>query len=278
MHWEPSHGKFFSGYPWDLYDDITDYLRYTLYDIIALDLSLRANIQAPKHLRDLFAQETATIATECATVFRTLGDSIKNMKKFQSEDIMKRAEEAAVALQFKIYLHTNELLGDETSVFPLSSPRSLKKQGPGNFISSDDHLQNPTREGDISASFGPPRDPDSGSPRRSMLRGRSGPVKKVTLETLTEGVPSVNGSVKLVRSATSEQLPKKSLAWQQTFLQRKSSMGSHWDGALERISAVSLVKYASLLIEVVSKMKYVVDCVEDLSEEAKFQDFHQSES
>lgn len=278
VHWEPSHGKFFSGYPWDLYDDITDYLRYTLYDIIALDLSLRANIQAPKHLRDLFAQETATIATECATVFRTLGDSIKNMKKFQSEDIMKRAEEAAVALQFKIYLHTNELLGDETSVFPLSSPRSLKKQGPGNFISSDDHLQNPTREGDISASFGPPRDPDSGSPRRSMLRGRSGPVKKVTLETLTEGVPSVNGSVKLVRSATSEQLPKKSLAWQQTFLQRKSSMGSHWDGALERISAVSLVKYASLLIEVVSKMKYVVDCVEDLSEEAKFQDFHQSES
>lgn len=55
VHWEPSHGKFFKNYPWDMYDDITDYLRYTLYDVIALDLCLRANIQAPKQLRDIFA-------------------------------------------------------------------------------------------------------------------------------------------------------------------------------------------------------------------------------
>lgn len=56
VHWEPSHGRFFMGYPWHLYDDITDYLRYTLYDVIALDLCLRANIQAPKRLRDIFAE------------------------------------------------------------------------------------------------------------------------------------------------------------------------------------------------------------------------------
>jgi len=60
-------------------------------------------------------------------------------------------------------------------------------------------------------------------------------------------------------------------SWQNTFLHRKSSLGPHWDGTLERISALSLVKFASLLIEVVSKMRYVVDCVEDLSEQAKFQ-------
>jgi hypothetical protein len=55
VNWEPSHGKFFKHYPWEMYDDITDYLRYTLYDVIALDLCLRANIQAPKSLRDIFA-------------------------------------------------------------------------------------------------------------------------------------------------------------------------------------------------------------------------------
>jgi hypothetical protein len=54
--WEPCHGRFFAGYPWHLYDDITDYLRYTLYDVIALDSSLRASIQAPKFLRDIFSQ------------------------------------------------------------------------------------------------------------------------------------------------------------------------------------------------------------------------------
>jgi hypothetical protein len=56
VHWEPCHGPFFRGYPWHLYDDITDYLRYTLYDVIALDSCLRANIQAPKNLRELFAK------------------------------------------------------------------------------------------------------------------------------------------------------------------------------------------------------------------------------
>lgn len=47
-------------------------------------------------------------------------------------------------------------------------------------------------------------------------------------------------------------------------------MGFYWDGVFERILVVFLVKYVLLLIEVVFKMKYVVDCVEDFSEEVKF--------
>ncbi len=52
-----------------------------------------------------------TIAKECANVLRTLGDSMKNMKKFASKDIMRQAQEAAVLLQYTIYLHTHLLLG-----------------------------------------------------------------------------------------------------------------------------------------------------------------------
>jgi len=40
---------------------------------------------------------------------------------------------------------------------------------------------------------------------------------------------------------------------------------------LEIILALSFVKFASLLIEVVSKLRFVVDCIEDFSEQAKFQ-------
>jgi hypothetical protein len=65
VHWEPCHGPFFVGYPWYRYDDITDYLRYTLYDVIALDSCLRANIQAPKHLRELFAKVCPLFLSHC---------------------------------------------------------------------------------------------------------------------------------------------------------------------------------------------------------------------
>ncbi|KAG0624910.1 hypothetical protein M758_2G013400 [Ceratodon purpureus] len=317
VHWEPSHGKFFKNYPWEMYDDITDYLRYTLYDVIALDLCLRANIQAPKCLRDIFAPEMATIASECATVLRTLGDSIKNMKKFPSENIMKRAEEAAVALQFKIYLNTNVLLGNSSAegLNPPSSPFANKDQGSGNWAESndipDDYFRNRSTDEDklsrepsqpinidssggdqessehteSSSLVGSPGWSTGGSPQGGILRGRSGQVKRLVppLETLTEGVPSIHVNIPKpsLEQPGQEQgertTPRKrSLAWQQTFMHRKSSLGPHWDGTLERISALSLVKFASLLIEVVTKMRYVVDCVDELGEQARFEKCDQS--
>lgn len=325
--WEPSHGKFFKDYPWHMYDDITDYLRYTLYDVIALDSCLRANIQAPKQLRDLFAPEMATIATECATVLRTLGNSMKNMKKFPSEDIMKRAEEAAIALQYKVYLNTNMLLGNTNSESPIY-PRSISSEVSRSFTTNgqesenwkesnytgDDNITSQVPGGELFTnessrtvspaintapsegnqnSRGNSEQKDtsmvgspglsgspgwSGSPQGGILLGRSGPVKK--LDTLTEGVQSVDVSVPNsgTPGSTLEQPSetqagmttprKRTLAWQATFSHRKYSLGSHWEGTLERISALSLVKFASLLIEVVSKMRYVVDCVEDLAEQA----------
>ena len=63
---EPPHGAFFRGYPWSRYEDISDSLRYAVYDIIGLDGCLRAEIQAPPHLRHLFKDEMACIGTQCA--------------------------------------------------------------------------------------------------------------------------------------------------------------------------------------------------------------------
>jgi hypothetical protein len=55
-------------------------------------------------------------------------------------------------------------------------------------------------------------------------------------------------------------------------MQRRYSLGRNWDGSLERISALSLVKFASLLIEIVSKLNYVVESVENLSQQARFKE------
>jgi len=298
--WEPSHGKFFKNYPWDLYDDITDYLRYTLYDVIALDLCLRANIQAPKDLREIFAPEMLTIANECGTILRKLGDSIKNMKKFPSADIMKNAEEAAVSLQFKIYLNTNVLLGNTNPDLPSSPmfpPASANQDWQASSYIPEDYFRKPARavsepiniaSSPEQKSFASPPQgwlPSSASPQNSYTRVRSGPVPR--LETLTEGVPAIN--IKIPKTSSNanadaeqqqqqgEKTPssakgKRSFKWQQTFSHRKGSLGPHWDGTLERISALSLVKFASLLIEVVTKMRYVVDCVEDLGEQARFEE------
>jgi hypothetical protein len=64
----------------------------------------------------------------------------------------------------------------------------------------------------------------------------------------------------------------RSVRWEEQFMQRWASLGRNWDGTLERISALSLVKFASLLIEVVSKLNFVVESVEELSEQARFKE------
>lgn len=289
-------------------------------------------------------QEMATIATECAIVLRTLGDSMKNMKKFASEDIMRRAEEAAVALQYKIYLHTYQLLGRGA----LDSPRyPIYAASLSPFLSTDQKDDHPdqgypsrsnsgalpdiiTEEGKPSISIkedsfgetssastqvspggnqdgrkdldrktsgpilnvGSPAKPPLADPRMlKNLKSRSGQSKAEfkTMGILPEGLPAVSNSTpngELSRNSTNLELEqegktpsgkapgglKRSTGWKENFLQRRSSLGHNWDGTLERISALSLVKFASLLIEVVSKLKYVVETVQDLSVQARFQD------
>lgn len=63
---EPPHGKFFLGYPWYLYKDLGENLRFAYYDIVALDNSLRAEIQAPMHLRTMFQMELLALGKEIA--------------------------------------------------------------------------------------------------------------------------------------------------------------------------------------------------------------------
>jgi hypothetical protein len=63
---EPPHGKFFFRYPWHIYDDVSENLRFAFYDVVALDACLRAEIQAPLNLRGMFRMEFLALGKECA--------------------------------------------------------------------------------------------------------------------------------------------------------------------------------------------------------------------
>jgi hypothetical protein len=54
------------------------------------------------------------------------------------------------------------------------------------------------------------------------------------------------------------------------FLKRKGSIGDHWDVTVQRLAALSLLKFASLLIEIAAKAKYVVSVVDELAVKAHF--------
>lgn len=54
------------------------------------------------------------------------------------------------------------------------------------------------------------------------------------------------------------------------FLKRRGSIGDHWETTVQRLAALSLLKFAALLIEVAAKAKYVVNVIDDLAEKAHF--------
>lgn len=53
---------------------------------------------------------------------------------------------------------------------------------------------------------------------------------------------------------------------------RESLLGTHYDGTLERVCAMSLVKFASTLIECVAGLRFLVESVDALAERAGFED------
>ena len=54
------------------------------------------------------------------------------------------------------------------------------------------------------------------------------------------------------------------------FLKRRGSIAYHWECTVQRLSALSLLKFASILIEIAAKSKHVVGIVDELAENAHF--------
>ncbi|KAG0628598.1 hypothetical protein M758_1G038400 [Ceratodon purpureus] len=219
---EPPHGKFFMGYPWYLYGDLTENLRFAYYDIVALDNSLRAEIQSPMHLRTMFQTELLALGKECAEVFRSLGKSLLMMKKHELHIILERADEVAMLLQHKIAKQSDMLL-------QLSS--QCRDESPHDH----DHLGH-------------------------AQTGRTD-VTETTLPELHPEMAEENGQ------NVGKKLPDCKAA---KFLERKGSIAYHWECTVQRLAALSLLKFASLLIEIAAKSKHVVSIIDELGVKARF--------
>ncbi|KAJ8748407.1 hypothetical protein K2173_003044 [Erythroxylum novogranatense] len=83
--WEPWHGKFGLSYPWKQYQKIGDVLRELTVLILSLKVGLKSSAQDSMALRHPYKQPCEAIGSSLAWTIRELGDSIKEMRRCQSE-------------------------------------------------------------------------------------------------------------------------------------------------------------------------------------------------
>ncbi|GMI73831.1 hypothetical protein like AT1G08440 [Hibiscus trionum] len=84
--WEPWHGKFGFSYPWGKYLKIGEDLRDLTTIIISLKSCLRSSTQSSETLRQSVKEPCQAVVSSLAWTIRELGESIKKMRKCQSEE------------------------------------------------------------------------------------------------------------------------------------------------------------------------------------------------
>eukprot|EP00898_Chlorokybus_atmophyticus_P008462 jgi/Chlat1/8617/Chrsp86S08026 len=243
--WEPPHGKFRSGYPWARYAGLAAELRYSLHGIVALDGCLRSQIQADESLRDLFRPHFLRIGSCSSQVLKALGKSLAEHRPAPDPNtLLGEAEEAAVALQ--------EALSEHSAL--------LFKGGP---------VQKPACEGEGS------REGNGGA---GVKRATSNGVVNVASPRHGPTMAEKRARFAASRYAT----------WRQTFSRHaplhisSTAVLANFSGMsllqpegpkadpIAAISAMSLCKFAALLIEFVTRLRYVANAVYDLSCEVPF--------
>lgn len=241
---EPCHGKFFWGYPWHLYKHMTENLRVVLYDVAELDSCLHSEIQAPVHLREMFEDEFECIGEECARVFRNLGESVRSARAVHCHSPLQKAEEGALILEHKIAKYIDTLLGDNgRAVSEIARKDPIERE---ELDVIEENVTVSFQEAIEDSTFALPED-DLGTSQPPLDRSDS------------------DGSSDGSKSASRPRLADR----HQGFIKRRESMNRNWDTTVQRVSALSLIKFASLLIEVVAKTRYVVTIVEELEVEVR---------
>ncbi|GLU07533.1 hypothetical protein SLE2022_244880 [Rubroshorea leprosula] len=86
--WEPWHRKFGFSYPWEKYLKIGDVLRDLAATILSLQGCLQSPIMSSETLLQSIKEPYTVIGSSLAWTLRELGESIKKMKKCQSENLM----------------------------------------------------------------------------------------------------------------------------------------------------------------------------------------------
>jgi hypothetical protein len=194
-------------------------------------------------------------------VLRILHRSLKEFRTFAVSDVLQQSEVSALLLQMKLHDNAHRLLMERArtpsvdefwklspglqyqAVEERTERKRYRRREPAE-VTGEGSEEGSSRSGNGSSGNG------SMTPRQPPADGADRP-----------GLPERPG----------DDSPGAQAAWQREFFLRRDSLGKNWDGTLERIGAMSLVKFASLLIELVAGLQFVVESVDLLTRQARFQ-------
>lgn len=203
--------------------------------------------------------QTVSLFLQVCKVLRILHQSLNDFRTFAVSDVLQQAEVSALLLQMRLHDNAHRLLMERART---PSVDDFWKLSPGLQYQAveertERHRYRPA---------GPLPPGESGE----------GPNGSSNGHTATGGSEPVDGSVPEddrpdLPERPGDESPNAQSAWQREFFLRRDSLGRNWDGTLERIGAMSLVKFSSLLIELVAGLQFVVESVDLLSKQARFE-------
>ncbi|KAL3654388.1 hypothetical protein CASFOL_004069 [Castilleja foliolosa] len=236
--WEPPYGRF-KKINWKTFVKMSGSVRHCAYTVMALHGCILSEIQAPPEKRAVFRSQLQSVSVKGAKILRTLGHKIDKMEKLsKSESILKEVHAAGEQLQKKIDQKSYILVNSESWEI-------------GNYTKELDH-----------------------------------PIERDQQETMNVCLKSLSETSIYAR------LPNQDSPKAQRLLRRQVTNWPSWvsfegDNGLtkddevrtyESASALSLATFASLLIEFVARLQNVVDCFEEVCEEARFSDCDDDDS
>ncbi|XP_057765713.1 aluminum-activated malate transporter 9-like [Salvia miltiorrhiza] len=234
--WEPPHGRYRKfEYPWRTYVKASNAVRHCAYTVMALHGCIMSEIQAPPEKRRVFRGQLQQVSAEGARVLRELGSKIEKMEKLGAfKNILEQVHEAAEQLQKKIDQRSFLLVNSESW--------------------------------------------EVGSLRKDLEDLDDVPQQHLGLKSLSETAIYIQ-KPRMRLPADKDLQPKQNVRrlvpWPSSFCLEGGDglmIGDDEVKTYESASALSLATFASLLIEFVARLQMVVDCFEELSEEADFRD------
>lgn len=254
--WEPPHGPYRSfNYPWENYVKVGGALRHCAFMVMAMHGCILSEIQAPAEKRQVFADELRRVSNAGAKLLRELGTKVEKMEKLDPGDILEEVHMAAEELQMKI---------DRKSYLLVFFEHWEESKRPKEF-------EDPERVAQMKDC--------RGSSHQLVFDSLSEAVLNIDTDQMQSdlGIPSSRTSMFGVGPSMQGMFSTESIGSRTQWPSRLSllpdlTINEKEARTYESASSLSLATFASLLVEFVARLGYLVDAFEELSEKACFKE------